>query len=780
MASKREDLEVVIGADLGGLAAELRRGAGLVKGFGRDVEQALPKAKDFAPRVDMSGLRGAAKDAQAAGLSFRGATMGLAGFAAKVAATGGTLVALELGFQGVSGALELVKDSVKMAADIEQTSIAFETMLGSAEKAKTVMADLRKFAAETPFSAKEVTQGARQLLAYGVAADQLIPTLKLVGTLAAGTSTPLGENIYRYGTTRVQGVAHQLDINQLTNAGIDVIPGIAKQLGIAESQVRKFTEEGRVDFNVYQAALIELGNTRFSGLLERQAKSLKGGWEQMTDAFDRAKLTLGQVIVEEIGLKGVTKDLELFGGQIERTIGGSAVRQGIRFLGDLGKAGAQVGYEFTRAGVSIASISLESIGRSFPGIQAAANSLSATLKDMQSFRIDRKQLAETVLNFTEMFVIGAAQTIDWAEKTGVAIERDLVDPLKKVVKHLAQIDALSNGCLTIVNQRFFEQLGINLAEPDKGAKVEPKGPEPQNQFQLPAADKDVLALYRQFKRDRDSSALMAADLQRPGADPAEKLKWERLAKETREDFDGFIKAFGAERSSFAEAALAHGFVPGRDAVAIPPVASGPKTREDIAREQFGMFRDELRGRISRDEHEHVTERLSGFKAEALNPLAGLAALGPYAHLAPAFDLARQGTLRPDSRTPAHVVDLATRLNDEFDPLPKLLRTKADMERALKDGLVTQSVFDQGWHKEVKGVADRLGVGGVTRLPDAALVGSQEDARLLAHFFAGQQKTTTEDLLRQLVELNQRLVNNTSPANRAPMPRAVGIAVPGGG
>ena len=61
----------------------------------------------------------------------RGLVMGLAG------------VTAGLGALGVAG--------VKMAADMEQSEIAFTTMLGSADKAKSFLADLSAFAAKTPF-----------------------------------------------------------------------------------------------------------------------------------------------------------------------------------------------------------------------------------------------------------------------------------------------------------------------------------------------------------------------------------------------------------------------------------------------------------------------------------------------------------------------------------------------------------------------------------------------------------------------------------------------------
>ena len=45
------------------------------------------------------------------------------------------------------GAIAGIGEGFKLAADFEQTSVAMETMLGSAEKAKQVLGDLKQFAA---------------------------------------------------------------------------------------------------------------------------------------------------------------------------------------------------------------------------------------------------------------------------------------------------------------------------------------------------------------------------------------------------------------------------------------------------------------------------------------------------------------------------------------------------------------------------------------------------------------------------------------------------------
>src|SRR3954466_10962174 len=56
--------------------------------------------------------------------------------------------------------------ALKAAGDMEQTSVAFTTMLGSGEKAQQFIAQLIQFAKTTPFTLTGLNEASKQLLAY--------------------------------------------------------------------------------------------------------------------------------------------------------------------------------------------------------------------------------------------------------------------------------------------------------------------------------------------------------------------------------------------------------------------------------------------------------------------------------------------------------------------------------------------------------------------------------------------------------------------------------------
>ncbi|MBD0327839.1 MAG: hypothetical protein ICV68_15500, partial [Pyrinomonadaceae bacterium] len=74
---------------------------------------------------------------------------------------------------------------LKLAGSMEQTEIAFTTMMGSADAARAKLNELQDFASNSPFSFEGLTAASRRLLAVGFTSDQIIPTLTAVGDAAS-------------------------------------------------------------------------------------------------------------------------------------------------------------------------------------------------------------------------------------------------------------------------------------------------------------------------------------------------------------------------------------------------------------------------------------------------------------------------------------------------------------------------------------------------------------------------------------------------------------------
>ena len=194
------------------------------------------------------------------------------------------------------GAKELVQNIVKIRGEFQQLDVAFRTMLGSAEKADALMLQLVRTAATTPFDLQGVAQGAKQLLAYGIAAEDVNDTLVRCGDVAAGLSIPLNDLVYLYGTTMTQGRMFTQDLRQFQGRGIPIAEELAKVLGTTTDKLGDMVTAGRVTSDVFQQAFNNMtsAGSRFGGLMDEQSKTITGQISNIEDAIDVMFNKLGQ------------------------------------------------------------------------------------------------------------------------------------------------------------------------------------------------------------------------------------------------------------------------------------------------------------------------------------------------------------------------------------------------------------------------------------------------------------------------------------------------------
>lgn len=240
----------------------------------------------------------------------------------------------------VAGIGAMAGASIKLAAGYEQTNVAFKTMLKSGTMATDLLGKLSKFAQETPFQLTELTDAGKKLLAFGVAADQIVPTLRRIGDISSGIGAPIGEIADLYGKMRVQGRLFAEDINQLTGRGIPIIQQLAKQFGVTDDAIRGLVMNGEVGFKNLEKAFIDMTSEggQFSGLMVEQSKTLIGQWSNLKDIIEQTARSLGEKFLPELKLAVERMNALLGGGGGEP--GGRAVPMGERFGGALGEAGA--------------------------------------------------------------------------------------------------------------------------------------------------------------------------------------------------------------------------------------------------------------------------------------------------------------------------------------------------------------------------------------------------------------------------------------------------------
>lgn len=195
---------------------------------------------------------------------------------------------------------KFVNQMMQVRGQFQQTEMAFKTMLQSEEKADALMKQLIRTAAVTPFGVEDVTEGAKQLLAFNVAAEDVNKTLIGLGDVAAGMGLNLKDLVMLYGTTIAKGKMDTMDLYQFLNRGIPIADEIAKVMGLdvtnAIKEVQKQIKAGKVTSDIFIQAMQSMTaeGSKFGGLMEAQSKTITGQISNIKDAIEQMFNELGK------------------------------------------------------------------------------------------------------------------------------------------------------------------------------------------------------------------------------------------------------------------------------------------------------------------------------------------------------------------------------------------------------------------------------------------------------------------------------------------------------
>jgi len=232
----------------------------------------------------------------------------------KKADAGVKTLTLSIGAMTVAlgGATAAMGFFLKKGGDMEQTNIAFETMLGSAEKATKLIGELKDFTKTTPFELEDTLIGAKRLLAYNIEAEKLIPTLTALGNVAAGVGRErLPFLILALGQVKTATKLRGQELRQFTEAGVPLLAALAEQMNIKEADVFTKVSAGEVMFEDVEKALIKMtsGEGKFADLMVKQSKSFLGLLSIIRDTLNIIAIEIGTKILP-MGKKYVTMVLK--------------------------------------------------------------------------------------------------------------------------------------------------------------------------------------------------------------------------------------------------------------------------------------------------------------------------------------------------------------------------------------------------------------------------------------------------------------------------------------
>ena len=199
----------------------------------------------------------------------------------------GMFKALEKGFKAT------ISTAIGFNSMLQTAQIGFATMLGSAEKAQKFLEDIADFAVRTPFEYPELLEAAKRMLAYGFAAEEVLPTLRAVGDASAALgsgSVGIDRITLALGQIQAKGKLSAEEMRQLTEAGVPAWHILAEAMGKTVPELQDMVSKGLVPGGKAVEMLTAGMTKRFGGMMA----SMEDTWQGVTSSIkDIWRMTVG-------------------------------------------------------------------------------------------------------------------------------------------------------------------------------------------------------------------------------------------------------------------------------------------------------------------------------------------------------------------------------------------------------------------------------------------------------------------------------------------------------
>ena len=210
------------------------------------------------------------------------------------------LVAVTGGFTG------LAAKAITTSATFERLESSFKNLTGSAQAGAEMVEDLWNFALQTPFQILDLSKTAQSMMAYGFAAKEVIPILKVVGdvtsTLNRGPEV-INQITLALGQMMMKGKVQSQEMTLQLGQIVPAWEFLADYLGKSTAETYKLVEDGAVDAATgVVAVLTGMMGPRYKDKMREDAKTLIGIWSNMQDAGTRMFKELGDAIVKGLDL----------------------------------------------------------------------------------------------------------------------------------------------------------------------------------------------------------------------------------------------------------------------------------------------------------------------------------------------------------------------------------------------------------------------------------------------------------------------------------------------
>ena len=207
---------------------------------------------------------------------------------------------------GLAGAVDglvgaFVGMGINYNAEIETYLTRLETLTGSADKANSILDQIKQDALKTPFDVASLVQGESLLLSTGISAEQARNDIINLGnaiSASGGGNAELSRMAVNLQQIKNVGKASALDIKQFAYAGIDIYGLLADSMGVTREEASELDVSYEMLSEALSKASAEGG--KYYGAMEKQSKTMSGASSNLKESWQVLAGTLSQELFEAV------------------------------------------------------------------------------------------------------------------------------------------------------------------------------------------------------------------------------------------------------------------------------------------------------------------------------------------------------------------------------------------------------------------------------------------------------------------------------------------------
>lgn len=337
----------------------------------------------------------------------------------------GSLASRYLNIFMISG---LVQRVAEMTGYFQKQEVALEGILGSAAKANSIIQSIKIQALKSPFTTEQIVGNVKQIAAYGIPAEDLVPTAKMLGDLSSGLGVDMNRLILAYGQVKSAAVLRGQELRQFTEAGVPMVQKLADKFTelngrlVTTGEVFELISKRQVSFEMVAEVLRDMTSEggQFYNMQENVMETLYGQIGKLKDMWSLSLNDIGSTFGKTI--MGVIKALQFamqnFSLVLFTIIGkglfGAIASPFKTFISTMDKAIKRIGVYKTLL-LAVRRISWSAKFATF-GISAAVNALSLALGILINKIVKANEFEKSMNKISDTFTKDAAKMVAGFDK----------------------------------------------------------------------------------------------------------------------------------------------------------------------------------------------------------------------------------------------------------------------------------------------------------------------------------------------------------------------------